>query len=119
MSERKAGFSGSKAIEISLDPFEKKLAFKLGEGDLQLGVRRAVALAGLRMERNQPVKIKHSSEEADPLAIVINEMYSLAAALRELDDDPIRCEEITLQIMRLGKLYLTIAAGTDASPDDL
>lgn len=37
-----------KRIEVLLDALELKLAVKLGEGDLTLGIRRALILAGMR-----------------------------------------------------------------------
>ena len=37
-----------KQIEVLLDALELKLAVKLGEGDLTLGIRRALILAGMR-----------------------------------------------------------------------
>ena len=37
-----------KLLEVSLDSLEIEMALKLGEGDLTLGIRRAVVLAGMR-----------------------------------------------------------------------
>ena len=37
-----------KHIYVSLDGLEVKLALILGDGDLKLGIRRAVVLAGMR-----------------------------------------------------------------------
>ena len=36
-----------KNVEVRLDKLEIKLAVKLGDGDLILGIRRAVILAGM------------------------------------------------------------------------
>jgi hypothetical protein len=35
-------------VEVALDRIELKLALNLGDGDLTLGIRRAVVLAGMR-----------------------------------------------------------------------
>jgi hypothetical protein len=37
-----------KHIEVSLDGLEIELALRLGDGDLTLGIRRAVVLTGMR-----------------------------------------------------------------------
>jgi hypothetical protein len=37
-----------KHIEVSLDSLEVELALRLGDGDLTLGIRRAVILASMR-----------------------------------------------------------------------
>jgi hypothetical protein len=37
-----------KHIEVSLDGLEVELAVKLGDGDLTLGIRRAIVLASMR-----------------------------------------------------------------------
>ena len=37
-----------KQIEVSLDGLEVELALRLGEGDLRLGIRRAIVLASIR-----------------------------------------------------------------------
>ena len=105
-------------LEISLDRFETKLAVSLGEGDLLLGVRRAVVLSGLRLERSETVKSSHLDKTPDPLTLVTDQMADLAAQLKEMKDDPSRREEIAVQITRLGKLYLAIVNGTDISLDD-
>jgi hypothetical protein len=35
-------------IEVSLDDLEIRMALKLGDGDLKLGIRRAVVFASMR-----------------------------------------------------------------------
>jgi hypothetical protein len=37
-----------KHIEVSLDSLEVELALRLGDGDLTLGIRRAIVLASMR-----------------------------------------------------------------------
>jgi hypothetical protein len=37
-----------KRIEVSLDGLEVELALRLGDGDLTLGIRRAIVLASMR-----------------------------------------------------------------------
>jgi hypothetical protein len=41
-----------KKFDVCLDEFETKLALELGEGDLRLGIRRAVVLASIRLAGN-------------------------------------------------------------------
>jgi hypothetical protein len=57
-------------------------------------------------------------KKPDRLTIVTNQMESLAKELKELDDKSDRREEIAVQLMRLGKLYLTIRSGSDLSEED-
>jgi hypothetical protein len=106
-------------VKVSLDTFETKLALKLGDTDLRLGIRRAIVLAGLGLEKIRPMKGNTMDKTADRLTIVADQMNALAAELRQLGDNPSRREEIIVQIVRLGRLYLTITAGTDLSLKDL
>ena len=45
---KKSTFQRLKHLEVSLDDLEIKMAVKLGDGDLTLGIRRAVILASMR-----------------------------------------------------------------------
>jgi hypothetical protein len=45
---KKSSFQPLKHLEVSLDQLEVKMALKLGDGDLTLGIRRAVILASMR-----------------------------------------------------------------------
>jgi hypothetical protein len=45
---RKSNGKPLKHIEVLLDGATVKMALKLGDGDLSLGIRRAVVLAGMR-----------------------------------------------------------------------
>jgi hypothetical protein len=45
--ERK--FQSLKSLKVALDGTTVKMAVNLGDGDLSLGIRRAVALASLRL----------------------------------------------------------------------
>ena len=45
---KKASVQPPKHLEVSLDALEFKMALKLGNGDLSLGIRRAVVLASIR-----------------------------------------------------------------------
>ena len=45
---KKSNVEPLKPIKVSLDGLEVKLALRLGDGDLTLGIRRAVVLAGMR-----------------------------------------------------------------------
>ena len=107
-----------KCIKVALDRFEEKLAMQIGDGDVCLGIRRAIVLSGLRMEgtaQKGAQAVNHKPD--DELTMVTNQMAALAAQLKEAADDPSR-EEIGLQLVRLGKLYLSIQAGGDSSLDD-
>jgi hypothetical protein len=53
--KKKSGGGGKKSnvqplkhIEVSLDSLEVELALRLGDGDLTLGIRRAIVLASMR-----------------------------------------------------------------------
>jgi hypothetical protein len=103
-----------KQVTVSLDHLETRLAFKLGEGDLGRGIRRAVVLASLRSELTG----QRQSEIMDHLTIVTNQMEALAEELKQLENDPARREQIATELVRLGRLYLTIGAGGDSSVQD-
>lgn len=45
---KKSNVEPLKPVKVSLDGLEVKLALRLGDGDLTLGIRRAVVLAGMR-----------------------------------------------------------------------
>jgi hypothetical protein len=45
---KKCNFQPLKQIEVLLDALELKLALGLGDGDLTLGIRRALVLTGMR-----------------------------------------------------------------------
>lgn len=45
---KKVAVQPLKLLEVSLDSLEIEMALKLGDGDLSLGIRRAVVLAGMR-----------------------------------------------------------------------
>jgi hypothetical protein len=45
---KKSGARSLKHVEVALDRIEVKLALILGDGDLSLGIRRAVVLAVMR-----------------------------------------------------------------------
>ena len=107
-----------KKITVSLDRFETKLAFDLCEGDLCLGVRRAVVLAGLRREADATKQMNKERQMSDPLTIVSHQMEVLAGDLGRVIDDPAEREEIVKRLVSLGKLYLTIRAGQDVSLQD-
>lgn len=54
-NKKKSSHSGKKAsvsplthVEVPLDDLEMKLAVKLGDGDLTLGIRRAVVFVSMR-----------------------------------------------------------------------
>ena len=55
--KRKQGnLQALKLFDVSLDEFETKLALELGDGDMCLGIRRAVVLASMRtLQSNPPV----------------------------------------------------------------
>jgi hypothetical protein len=46
--DKKSTLQSLRHIEVSLDDLEIKLAVKLGDGDLTLGIRRAVVIASMR-----------------------------------------------------------------------
>jgi len=48
---RKSSSKSLKHIVVSLDDATAKMALDLGDGDLSLGIRRAVALTSLRQYR--------------------------------------------------------------------
>jgi hypothetical protein len=48
LRNKKAGIKRFTAAEVRLGDLEIKLAIKLGDGDLTLGVRRAVVFASMR-----------------------------------------------------------------------
>jgi hypothetical protein len=107
-----------KRTEVVLDSFEEKLAMKIGDGDVCLGIRRAIVLTGLRMEGTaQKGEGAVNQKPDDQLTMVTNQMAALAAQLKEAADNPSR-EEIGVQLVRLGKLYLSIQAGGGSSLDD-
>jgi hypothetical protein len=103
-----------KQATVSLDHLEIELALKLGDGDLGRGIRRAVVIASLRSELNG----RRQSEIMDRLTIVTGQMEALAEELKQLENDPARCEQIATELVRLGRLYLTIRAGNDSSVQD-
>ena len=105
-------------IKIALDRFEKKLAMKIGDGDVCLGIRRAIVLTGLRAEAASQKECAVVSRELDRLTIVTNQMAALAEELTQAADNPSRREEIATQLVRLGKLYLSVRAGGDPSLED-
>jgi hypothetical protein len=45
---KKSNVQPLKRIEVSLDGLEVELALRLGDGDLTLGIRRAIVLASMR-----------------------------------------------------------------------
>ena len=45
---KKVAVQPLKLLEVSLDSLEIEMALELGDGDLSLGIRRAVVLAGMR-----------------------------------------------------------------------
>ena len=49
---KKVAVQPLKLLEVSLDSLEIEMALKLGDGDLSLGIRRAVVLAGMRQFYN-------------------------------------------------------------------
>jgi hypothetical protein len=48
VGNKKSTLQPLKHIEVSLDDLEIRLAAKLGDGDLTLGIRRAVVIASMR-----------------------------------------------------------------------
>lgn len=44
---KKVSIQSLKRLEVSLDGLEIKMALKLGDGDLSLGIRRAVIFASM------------------------------------------------------------------------
>ena len=107
-----------KRITIALDRFEEKLATQIGDGDVCLGIRRAIVLTGLRAEGTPQKEWRVVNQELDRLTIVTNQMAALAEELKQGAADPSRREEIAVQLVRLGKLYLAVQAGGDPSLDD-
>ena len=57
-------------------------------------------------------------DSADRLTMITAQMEKLAAELRRLEAEPATREEIINQIVRLGRLYLAIRAGTDLFMQD-
>ena len=108
-----------KQVEVSLDAFEAMLATEIGEGDLCLGIRRALVLAGLRAEIDPLRTLEGIANGTDRLSMVASQMTALAAELKQLKDDSSRREEIAAQLMALGKLYLTLRAESNSSDRDL
>jgi hypothetical protein len=106
-----------KCTKVVLDSFEEELAMKIGDGDVCLGIRRALALTGLRLEGTPQKKGAVVDQEPDRLTIVTNQMAELADELKQCAN-PTRREEIAVQLIRLGKLYLAIRAGGEPSLDD-
>ena len=45
---KKSSAKPLKHVEVSLDGLEVELALRLGDGDLTLGIRRAIVLASMR-----------------------------------------------------------------------
>jgi hypothetical protein len=45
-----------KRYKVSLDELEIKLALELGDGDLALGIRRAIVLAAMRQPQTQHIE---------------------------------------------------------------
>jgi hypothetical protein len=107
-----------KCIKVALDSFEKKLATQIGDGDVCLGIRRAIVLTGLRAEEQKGCAGVKQNQEPDQLTMVTNQMAALAEELKHVADNPSRREEIAIQLVRLGKLYLSVQAGGDSSLDD-
>lgn len=107
-----------KHFAVALDELEVTLAKKIGDGDICLGIRRAVALAGLRMEQTPQKEPAVVNQPLNRLTIITDQMAALAEELKQAEDRPDRREEIAVQLVRLGKLYLTIVAGADSSLDD-
>ena len=108
-----------KEFKVALDDIEAEIAIKLGDGDLCLGIRRAVILAGLRAEKSVLKECAVVNQTHDQLTIVTDQMAALADELKDLGDNPSRREEIAKQLIRLGKVYLAIRAGAELSFDDL
>src|SRR5688572_20865158 len=107
-----------KQVKVSLDEFEVMLATQIGEGDLCLGIRRALVLAGLRTGID-PLQLDDIGNGTDRLALVTNQMAALAEELKQLKDNSPRRDEIAAQLVALGKLYLTLRAGSNSSEHDL
>ena len=108
-----------KQVEVTLDAFEAMLATQIGDGDLCLGIRRALVLAGLRAEIDPLRTLDGIAKGTDRLAMVTSQMAALAAELKQLKDDASRREEIAGQLVTLGKLYLTLRAESNSSDRDL
>jgi hypothetical protein len=107
-----------KQVKVSLDAFEAMLATQIGEGDLSLGIRRALVLAGLRTGID-PLQLDEIENGTDRLAMVTSQMAALAEELKHLKDNSPRREEIAAQLVALGKLYLTLSAESNSSDRDL
>ena len=106
-------------LTVSLDRFETELALRVGDGDLGLGIRRALVLAGLRMETETATQMNQERKTPDRLTIIANQMDVLARELRRLGkDDPEKRVAIVNQLIKLGKLYLAIRSGSDVSFED-
>jgi hypothetical protein len=108
-----------KQVKVSLDAFEAMLATQIGDGDLCLGIRRALVLAGLRAEIDPLQRMHGIDDGADRLTMVTSQMATLAEELKQLKDDAARREEIAAQLVALGKLYLTLRAESNSSDRDL
>ena len=107
-----------KEFKVALDDIEAEIAIKLGDGDLCLGIRRAVILAGLRAEKSVLKECAVVNQTHDQLTIVTDQMAALADELKDISDDSPRREEIAKQLIRLGKLYLSITANTVFADED-
>ena len=94
------------------------MAIKIGDGDLCLGIRRALTLTGLRSGINLLRSEIMEDQTPDRLTIVTNQMATLAEELKELDGKSPRREEIAVQLIRLGKLYMAIQSRSDLSQED-
>ena len=107
-----------KHVEVALDDFEAALAEKIGDGDCALGIRRALVLTGLRSEENAAMGDVLMQKTPDRLTIVTNQMAELAEELKQAESNPKRREEIAVQLVRLGKLYLSVSTGSDLAEKD-
>jgi hypothetical protein len=108
-----------KHVKVSLDDFEAMLATQIGEGDLCLGIRRALVLAGVRADIDPLRTLSGVAQGTDRLVLVTSQMAAFAAELKQLKADSARRREIAAQLVALGKLCLSLRAENNSSDRDL